>query len=331
MTEQEQKKKRRRTQQQQQQEQQQVSITDIDLRVQELANEIVNLEHEEGEIRRTKKLRYREMAYHLREKYLKLGQPENIQFICREIHNMEQFRNEENIRIDVARSLDSEFKPKREAREAYDDYEGVAFATSEEVQSRDTYTKETLKELVDTVDPFEQSIRGNQEAAELVEKFQIKLEKWSKDTGNHLGMSKRNPKLNDVEEEDKVTLEPAPPLETKDLEELKDLFIKQRMEIGDKFHRIAKRAKSHNYVPRSKESLIRAIKEGQAILYWIEPYYDTKWQNDIPQSINVYKTYWKYGGSKSYAASKSGMPVADVEVNPKTGKIQLRKLTKEEI
>jgi hypothetical protein len=331
--EQEYKRKKKRSQQ----EQIQIDISDIDLRIKELANEIVNLEHEEGEIKKTKRLRYREMAYHLKEKYLKLGQLEKIPYICREIHNMPQFKSEPNIRIDVARSLDPEFKPKREPRESYDDYEGVANAIAKEVKSLDEYTKNTLEELVNTVDPYEQSIRGNQEAAEFLEKLQIKLEEWSKTTGNPLDIRKRKIGLKDDSSSsssggtNKKTLESAPSLETEELQRLSKEYIEQLKSIGDMFHTIAKRAQSHNFTLRTKSGLLQSIRQLEAVRYWIEPYYDAKWQHDYPQWINIYKTYWKYGGSRSAAAVKSAIPVTDVVLDPKTGHIQLRKLTKQEI
>lgn len=309
------------------------NISGIDLQVEELANEVIKLDNEDiklndrgEEIKRTKKQMYREMAFHLKEKYILLDQREKIQDICSEIHNLPQFKHKPNIRIDVARSLDPEFIHKPRRSDEYD--KNVTDATDLAEKSYDEHVIKLLKEIHDTTTPYQRSGKGNQRIAELAERILIKQEEWSDSTKIPLSLRKRyTPKLDD----DKVTLEPAPPLETQDLEKLKEIFINQRMEIGRKFITIAKRTKTHNYVPRSKESLIRAINEGQAILYWIEPYYDTKWQNDYPQQINIYRTYWKYGGSKSYAASKSGMPVADVEVNPKTGKIQLRKLTKEEI
>jgi hypothetical protein len=168
-------------------------VSELDQRVQELADE---LDDEEEHIGYILKLRIKEMAYHLENKYTLLNRPDKIIDICSEISNLSQFTNKENIRILVARYLDSKYKHKH-TRESYQNVTEVT-NQAEEIKSHDKHIIDKLNELVKT-DPYDSGVKGNQKATELAAKFIKSRQDWSEDTGRPLDLP---PRIKDKKEED---------------------------------------------------------------------------------------------------------------------------------
>lgn len=83
-----------------------------------------------------------------------------------------------------------------------------------------------------------------------------------------------------------------------------------------------------NYVsdePKTLEEYILGVKSLRAI---IKPVTDRKWGHDLLGWCDIIENYYEQGGT--YAATKSAVDAADL-INPRTGKVVQRKITKEQI
>ena len=205
----------------------------------------------------------------------------------------------------------------------------------EEILSGDRYSIEecsilleqeiAILKLVQSQYPEDIGRRGFQEIAQLVHDSKNRIEKMADLYGIPLPYTtNRLPnEKGDTEEEENAPLskdEKVLKFKAILLEEFDDL-IKDLVKVRDGID-------SKNYLsddPKTIEEYILGVKSLRAM---IKPVVDRKWGHDLLGWCDIIENYYEQGGT--YAATKSAVDAADL-INPRTGKVVQRKITKEQI
>lgn len=275
-------------------------------------NEILKLwnERENNDISLREQIR--KLAYQLEESGIETN------LISSKIIDM--FGANQQLKEYIAHTLDSKYKLKYTRNQ-------ILSGDNVSIQECSIYAELLVKVLkeVKSVNPEDIGRREFQEAAQLVHESKNRIERIADlyniplpYTTGHLPSEK-----GDTEEE-----EDAPMPTNEKILKFRAILLEEFVNLIEDLIKVKNGIENKNYISddvKTLEEYILGVKSLRAI---IKPVVDRKWGHDLLGWCDIIENYYEQGGT--YAATKSAVDAADM-VNPRTGKVVQRKITKEQI
>lgn len=230
------------------------------------------------------------------------------------------FGSNQSLKEYIDHTLDSRYKLKYNRQQ-------ILSGDNVSIEECSIFAKQLIDALekVKTVNPEDIGRREFQEAAQLVHDSKNRIERIADlysiplpYTTGHLPSEK-----DETIEEDDAEL----PTDEKVLK-FRQILVEEFKGLIDDLLKIQAGIEIKNYVsddPKTLEEYILGVKSLRAI---VRPVADRKWGHDLLGWCDIIENYYEQGGT--YAATKSAVDAADL-VNPRTGKVIQRKITKEQI